>query len=290
MGTFLTESMWNTYFNSTFVFDLEYIGTDSDLKNCHIWEIGIQHYATATTFSVTIRPDINPLPPPFSEEFITLTDEELTKRNAVNFLTGWHKLLQWMNGFIPNNSNVLLVAHNAFKADKIMMEIDCKRHGVIMPYNWYFFDSLIYTRRMIPKQQSYTLGDLHRTLFNEDIDNAHSALPDAIALRNVLLGIGQNTMTNCLTGPIYPSYLTSLQAVKWLGPSCEALLFEKNIRSLEQFVTEILSLYALNNHQMQSMPIRQFIISIITLRWGVKEGNATSITDSLISKWLPGTT
>ena len=63
----MDNDLWHQQFYlSTFIFDLEFIGTSNDLKTCHIWEIGVQHLYSGSTFSATIYPDIRPLPPPFS--------------------------------------------------------------------------------------------------------------------------------------------------------------------------------------------------------------------------------
>lgn len=286
MGTIMDESLWQSFCASTFIFDLEYIGHHTNnLNECHIWEIGVIHWISGREFSITIVPDISPLPPPFSDEFITLTPQILKERNAVDFKTAWNKLIHWLHGIVLPNTNILWVAHNCFKADKPMLEIDTKRHGITMPYNWYFFDSLIYCRKNIPKQQSYTLGDIYEILFSKKIENAHAALPDAVALRDILYQIN----VYGISGPIYPSYTTSLQAIKWLGPSCEKHLFQHNILSLEQLRTNIMIAYSTNCIMGQPPPMRVFVETYLTTQLGIATGNATSITESIVNRWLPGT-
>lgn len=284
MGTLLDDNLYEQLHTNIYIFDLEYLGTSSDLNTCHIWEIGVIHFMTNTTFSITVRPDIHPLPPPFSKDFLQLTPELLDERNAVDFNTAWNKLIHWMQTLTMPNSNIILVAHNAFKADKLMLEIDTKRHGITMPYNWYFFDSLIFCRRMIPKLQSYTLGDIHLTLFQKEIPNVHQALPDAVALRNILLKIN-----SYIVGPIYPSYSTPLQVVKWLGPSCEGVLFSHGIHSLEQLVGLIMTSYSTTCLLGTVPPIRFFVENYLVTQFNINKGNASSITDSLVNRWLPGT-
>ena len=286
MGHYMDATVWQMMSANTFIFDLEYIGTTSDLNTCFIWEIGVIHYLTGNSFSITISPDIHPLPPPFSDDYIQLTPTILKDRNAVDFATAWTKLIHWINTIlISANQNILWIAHNAFKADKPMLEIDTRRHGIIMPYNWFFLDSLIYCRQSIVKQQSYTLGDLYYILFGKNIPGVHSALPDAQALRDILITIDQYS----ISGPIYPSYATSLQAIKWLGPSSEKKLFSKNIQSLEQLTTVLMTAYSTYSILGNIIPIRTFINDYLISVIGLKSGNAHSISDSITNNWLPGT-
>ncbi len=251
----MNSELWERFLHSTFIFDLEFIGTSSDLNSCYIWEIGAVHFYTGASFSVTIYPDIHPFPAPFSDNFIQVTSSLLKQRKAVSFHEGWTSLLHWVATIVGPNINILWIAHNAFKADKPMLEIDTKRHGIIIPYNWFFFDSLIYCRQSIPKLPSYTLSDLHANLFFKSIPDAHSALPDAIALRNILLFIDNKT----LSGPIYPAYATSLQSIKWLGPSSEKHFFKNGIKSLEQLINVLMTNYSTNCVVGNIVPIRIFI-------------------------------
>ena len=285
MGHYMDNDLWHHMCQKTFVFDLEYIGTTSDLKDCHIWEIGVVHYLSGSTFSVTITPDISPIPPPFTNDFIQVTPSLLKERKAVSFNEAWSKLLHWISTIVPLNENILWVAHNAFKADKPMLEIDTKRHGIVIPYNWFFFDSLIYCRQSIPKMPSYTLSDLYRSIFRKNIPNNHSALPDAAALRDVLLSI--NTVV--LVGPIYPAYATSLQSIKWLGPSSEKQFFMKNIKSLEQLMSLLMTSYSSNCIMGMIIPIRSFVEQYLVTQIGLSSGNAVSISDTITTYWLPGT-
>lgn len=284
MGTLLDDDLYGRLYNNIFIFDLEYIGTSTNLNTCHIWEIGMVHWTTGASFSITIRPDIYPYPPPFSKDFIQLTSAILTDRQAVDFNAAWNKVLHWMHTLVIHTANVVLVAHNSFKADKPMLEIDTKRHGVTIPYNWYFLDSLMYCRKMIPKLQSYTLGDIYTSLFDTDIEDAHQALPDAVALRNILIKVNA-----CITGPIYPSYSTPLQVVKWLGPSCEGVLFQHNILSLQQLILAIMTSYSTTCLSGSIPPIRYFVERYLVTQFGINQGNSTSIADSLVNRWLPGT-
>jgi len=272
MGT-LIQNINN--FN-TFVIDLEYIGVPNDLERCYIWEIGAVHLLSGRKFSVTIDPEIRPLPPPISHEFANVTDAFLKKKAAVPFQIGWSRFIQFIQSF----GMVLLISHNNFKSDKLMLEIEAKRRGVTLPYTWYFLDSLLFCRKAVPKQASYTLQDIYYSLLRKRVLDSHSALPDAIALSEILYYIGIHK----INGPVYPSYSTSLQVVKWLGPACERALFGHNIRSLEQLITGILSNYSQHILQSGIVPVNHFVKYYINTLCGAT--NSESISKSITEKWL----
>jgi DNA polymerase III epsilon subunit-like protein len=260
---------------SAYTFDLEYVGHTTNLKECYIWDIGIVHIHTGKTLEISIRPDVDTIPKPFTSEFKEVTDEYLTERHALPFKKAWLQVLNFVG------HRAILIAHNAFRADKPMLEIETKRHGIKMPLNWFFFDSLIYARKVLPKLPSYSLRDLHMHLFQRDIVNQHTALPDAIALASILQRIGLHK----INGSAYTPYSTPLQAVKWLGPSCERKILEAGIRSVEQLIIVLVNAYT---DTCTSIPVSSFVRNYIIHEFNIKEGNASSIAFSLASNWIPG--
>jgi len=280
MGTILNEVDFQRHLNNTFVFDLEYIGVPNDLDNCYIWEIGAVHLMSGDEFTVTVDPGFRPLPPPMSSEFVHVTDLLLREREAVTYYEGWKRFYDWIHRY--TSTTTILIAHNNFKSDKIMLEVESKRRKLPLPYNWWFFDSLLYSRKAIPKQLSYTLHDLYIGLTGKRIENNHSALPDAKALREIL------NITNVykINGPIYPSYCTSLQVVKWLGPSSEIAFFDCGIYSLEQLIAQLVSGYT-RTLLVGPVNLKSFVFNYITETCGIISGNSYSISDSIIEKWLP---
>ena len=80
---------------------------------------------------------------------------------------------------------VVLVAHNAFGFDKIMLEKECAGNGLRLPAHWRFYDSLLTYRREFPDLVSKKLGDIYQNRFNEPIQNAHDALSDTLALQRL---------------------------------------------------------------------------------------------------------
>jgi len=276
----MDNAMFKTLFPRCFVYDLEYIGIPNKLEACFIWQIGIVHLQSNQRFTITIDPGIRPLPPPMSGEFMQVTELFLMQSNAVSFERGWEMCCKWMN--LVGEGNKLLISHNNFKSDKLMLEIECKRRSLHLPYNWYFFDSLLFCRKAIPKQTSYTLKDLYRSFKGSDIPNNHSALPDAIALVELLGAIGYQN----ICGPIYGSHSTSLQIVKWLGPACEKTLFSKGINSLEQLIANILTKYSIVNLGAH-LDLNTFVHHYISTTCGILTRNSKSISESIVSRWLP---
>lgn len=281
MGTILNEVQFQSFLPSTFVFDLEYVGIPNCLERCYIWEIGAIHLATGRQFSITMDPGIRPLPPPMSSEFANVTEEFLMRKRACDFNFGWSSFLQFINSF--SCSKVLLIAHNNFKSDKIMLEIESKRRKLQLPSTWYFMDSLLYCRKAIPRQPSYTLHDLYMGMLGKKIEDNHSALPDAKALLELLYYTGLEK----INGPIYPSFCTSLQVVKWLGPSCERALFDRGVHSLEQLIANINATYSLHILKNGQISLGIFVQSYIAQTCGIQSGNSESISLSILEKWLP---
>ena len=285
MGTYLHPDKFKELLYNSYVFDLEYIGTSTQLETCFIWDICCMHLPSGRHVELTIHPDIHPLPPPFGSDFIQVTKSLLTQRRAVPFAQAWNTLRTFINATTGYpTAPVVFIAHNAFKADKLMLEIDCTRHHIKIPYRWYFFDSLLYCRKQITKHSSYALNDLHRHLFHTNIAQQHFAMSDTVALRNILVSIGLDK----LEGPVYPAHCTALQAVKWLGSSSEHILFSHGIRSVEDLVQKVVVAYCDSQFLSVTVSLQPFIRNYLMSNYAIKQGNASSIADSLAQKWISG--
>lgn len=286
MGTYLVPDKFALNFGNVFVFDLEYIGKTSNLNDCYIWDVAVVHLQSNTAMEISIFPDCHPYPKPFSDEFINVTKDLIQSRNGCDFSQAWVQIVQFIQTFRVNATGpVILIAHNAFKSDKEMLQIDCERHGIKIPYSFYFFDSLIFCRKQMTKQASYTLSDIYFALFGTNIKNQHFAISDAVALKDILIKLNVNN----LEGPIYPAYYTSLQSIKWLGPSCEKLLFSHGVRSVERLIENILTDYCDHQLNHNHIPLVQFLETFLVQNYSIKKGNAVSISNSLIQgKWIRG--
>jgi DNA polymerase III epsilon subunit-like protein len=223
--------------SSLFIFDLEFIGDVRQLATCRIWEIAVYSVATGTWFQAVVDPDpsASVFPPPPIPELPQLTRDFLTARGARLWGDVYRQLQTWVQAVCPGGHIPVFISHNTFRADKPILEFECQRAGLKMPFHWYFFDSLHYSRYVI-KQSSgnYSLTGLYMDLFGEKFDDAHRAEADVRACHRILQRLTLSTFN--LTGPTYPSYSTSLRSVRWIGRRAEAVFAEAGVTSLEKLL------------------------------------------------------
>ena len=222
-----------------FIFDLEFIGDVRKLSTCKIWEIAVYSVSTQQWFEAVIDPDpsLTTFPPPPIPQIPQLTRKFLQENNAQSWSSVYIGLQAWITeqstGTLP-----VFVSHNTYRADKPILELECRRAGHRMPSNWYFFDSLHFSRRFVKHPSgNYSLSGLHKQLFNCPIENVHRARADVVACVKILSSITDNTW--CLKGPIYPVYTTGLRTIRWIGQKAEEILYDKNIRSVEELLNII---------------------------------------------------
>lgn len=223
-----------------FVFDLEFIGDVRSLKTCRIWEIAVFSLQTKKWFTAIVDPDpeAQEFPPPPIPEIPVLTRAFLDENNAKTWQLVCPELERWIT---VNSLNMVpvLISHNTFRADKPILELEFKRAVRVMPLNWYFFDSLHFSRRMFKKSNGdFSLSGLHLQLFDKPIENAHRAKADVVACMKIMSYMTKNFQ---LVGPMYPSYCTALRTIRWIGQKAEHMLYNANVRSVEQLYTIILT-------------------------------------------------
>jgi len=220
-----------------FIFDLEFIGDVRNLNTCKIWEIAVYSNKRGTWFQAVVDPDPNVknFPPPPIPELPQLTRAFLNENNAQTWESVYPAFLNWVSMMCSPNEIPVFISHNTFRADKPILEFECQRILQRMPYNWYFFDSLHYSRFMIRQTSgNYSLTGLYNSLFHESFPNAHRAEADVRACHRILEHLSSNSWL--LTGPMYPAYSTSLRSIRWVGRRAEMLLTAANIHSLEELL------------------------------------------------------
>ena len=222
-----------------FVFDLEFIGNVRKLETCRLWEVAFYCVQTQQWFDKVIDPDPNmtEFPEPPIPAIPQLTRDFLTKANAQTWDLVFPKLRDWVRtqsaGCIP-----VFVSHNTFRADKPILEYECQRCDLAMPFHWYFFDSLHFSRQVIRNSSgNYSLSGLHEHLFGQPIEDAHRAKSDVIACVKILQQMTQGSWM--LNGPIYPTFSTSLRTVRWVGRKAEQVLHAHQIYSLEELFLQL---------------------------------------------------
>lgn len=229
-----------------FIFDLEFIGNVQQLTTCQIWEISVFSQSNGQWFTKVVDPcprtDCFPAPPVVG--LPQLTRDFLNQHKAQTWDCVLTQLVEWVakqTQHIP-----VFISHNTFKADKPILEMEAGRYNCLLPLHWFFFDSLHFCRDVINSPTgNFSLGGLHQQLFQKPIANAHRAKYDVMACTDILKKITNQSWV--LTGPIYPSYTTSLRTIRWVGKKAENVLGEANIWSVEMLV-ELVKNNALNDY------------------------------------------
>ncbi len=203
------------------VFDLEFVGDlTQGVSNCYLWSIGAVHIATRTTFSVIMDPQVRPFPPTH-DKCVKVDEDYLNNHGAVSLREGLEMFFGWLG------CRNVVIAHNNFKADKLVLEQACRRAGVRCPL-LYFMDSLLMLRNSA-KHPSYKLSALYEHYMEQPFVETHQALPDAMALCDVLLKAFE-TFSGAI---MYPTYSTPLQNIRWIGPACERAMMACRFHSVE---------------------------------------------------------
>lgn len=222
-----------------FIFDLEFIGNVRQLETCRLWEVAVFCVRTNEWFDKVLDPDptLKEFPEPPIPSIPHLTRAFLEKSKAQTWDKVFPHLCQWIHvqsgGCIP-----VLVSHNTFRADKPILEYECQRWQCSMPFHWYFFDSLHFARHIVRNSSgNFSLSGLHEHLFGKPIVNAHRARSDVVACVNILQNMTSGTWN--LTGPVYPTFATSLRTVRWVGKKAEEVFHTHSIFSLEELFLQL---------------------------------------------------
>lgn len=225
---------------SLFIFDLEFIGDVRELHTCRIWEIAVFCVATNQWFVRVVDPDPSAVvfPEPPIPEIPRLTRAFLGENNASLWVQAIDELIMWVRSQCTVETVPVFISHNTFRADKPILELECRRSVKRLPLTWYFFDSLHFSRSVVRNPLgNYSLSGLYEQMFNSGIENVHRAKSDVLACTKILQGLTNNTW--CLTGPMYPSYSTSVRSIRWIGRKAEELMYVANIRSAEMLFSTI---------------------------------------------------
>tara|TARA_B100000161_G_scaffold229805_1_gene176888 strand:- start:3947 stop:4786 length:840 start_codon:yes stop_codon:yes gene_type:complete len=254
-----------------FLFDLEFIYDVKHLSRCRIWEICVYSCRTMQVFHRVIDPNpkMSVFPEPPLKSIPRLTRDFLSSEGALPFSAVFPMVIEWIHDQLRQTPGAIpvLISHNTFRSDKPILENECKRHKIPLPYQWYFFDSLFFSRDCM-HVKDYSLNGLYRHFFGRDIENMHRAMTDVMACREILQHLGP------LKGPMYPVYTTSLRFLDGFGAKAEQCLYQNGYFCLEDLVQTILrqmrmhrhfNLYAMFQCQCPYMPpnvIRQMVVSI----------------------------
>jgi len=230
MAVRIEPSSWLSLVPRTVVFDLEFVGDISEPTRCHLWEIGAVHLVTGDSFHVVVDPELVIIPAAIPGCF-ALTQDFLDQ-NAVSLTEGLDRFTSWMLRY------QLLISHGGFKSDMGVLEGAYSRCNMQLP-PWLFLDSLLILRQQI-KLPNYKLQTIYHYFCRSTMKESHRALPDAVALKQVLYvsgGLQQTTFA-------YPLGFTPLQNVRGIGYACEAAFVWRCILCLEELLLNVRALHA----------------------------------------------
>ena len=230
MAVLIDPVNWLSLAPSVVVFDLEFVGDITDPLNCHLWEIGAVHLVSGDLFHVIVDPQLSTIPTAIPGCF-DLTQKFLNE-SAVPLAEGLNRFTNWMQKYR------LLISHNGFKSDMAVLQGSYLRCNLKLP-PWLFLDSLLILRQQV-KLNNYKLQTIYHHFCRSSMKESHRALPDAVALKQVLYvsgGLPHRTFA-------YPMGFTPLQNIKGIGYACETVLFWRGILSVEQLILKVKSLHA----------------------------------------------
>jgi hypothetical protein len=172
------------------------------------------------------------------------------------------------------NQPVVFISHGNYVLDKPLLECEFGRQGIVVPSNWFFYDTLSWFRTVFKKQPSYSLKNLYEYVFSERIPNQHFALPDTKALYRLLSHtLNQSPIHTSLHGVYYPAYYTPLQRVKFLGNYNERLLVNGGIQCVEDLHMLLLHKCRLNV---------DFLEIILREKYHLSQDSAEKIASSVL--------
>lgn len=98
--------------------------------------------------------------------------------------TIWEEFVKWAIEGLPQNSNIVIFAHNGYQHDQPILKDALQKCGQILNRNWKWFDTFWLARMLLPKGQPKGLQAL-REHFGIEFQGAHSAAVDAHVLAQV---------------------------------------------------------------------------------------------------------
>tara|TARA_B110000285_G_C15139383_1_gene629656 strand:- start:1175 stop:2017 length:843 start_codon:yes stop_codon:yes gene_type:complete len=230
MATKVEYHTWSNLLPHVVVFDLEFVGDITNPDSCALWEIGATALSTQESFKVVVNPGIGLIPEPH-EGCFPLTHEFL-ESNAVTLKKGLQMFCQWVSQYR------IMVSHNCFKSDVGVLKRAFDQCNLPYP-NVLFLDSLLILRQHV-KLTNYKLECVYQHYIHNTMEQHHRALPDAQALKQILLHMGPLRYTTYA----YPMTLTSLQNIKGVGHACEISLINSGICSIEELETKLMTVGA----------------------------------------------
>jgi len=236
-------------------------------------------------FHAFVDPQCKEYTKPTHPDLFHVTDSFLKKRKARPFKDVGCSFFQWIVTMAGQTTRpVVFISHGNFMLDKPLLEYEYGREGVVLPQNWFFYDTLAWFRTVLRKRPSYSMKNLYQDVFREPIVRQHFAMPDVKALQRLLLHTlgcafppDANYLSRTLHGIFYPPYFTPLQRVKFLGNYNEMLLVQGGVQCVEDLHIILLHQCRLNVLSMQNLLMQ---------RYHIKSDSAHKISNSVLHMLL----
>lgn len=206
--------------HTLFVLDTEFLGDIQNPCSCRLWDICLvmigQH--NVEVFQALIDPcPGEEFVPKAPSGYFSPDRKFLNEKGARPLSKVMRAMVRWVRSR-SKHSVPVFAAHGAFRADKVVMEMDAARIGFRLPMEWYWFDTLYLARDTFSNLKDYTLNTLVSTFVQKNYVQTHRAKDDAVALATLI----QTCMP--LRGPIYKTYQLPLRSIKGLGGISEKRL------------------------------------------------------------------
>ena len=174
----------------TIILDFE----TSGLNQYHddIIEIGAKLLSSDNKFSVLLRPKSNEM---ISQEITTLTgiSNKMLAKEGLKWQTAYTQFNDWLLNIIQESDSkqITIVSHNGESFDFIFLRrifSELNVLGIKTPNmkNVILIDTLLISKRLLPKRVSYRQGSLCQT-YNIIAKGSHRAFNDVIALEQLYL-------------------------------------------------------------------------------------------------------
>ena len=163
-------------------FDLETTGCPQSGSIFHDYHRIVQFSAVCgdETYDAIVNPQCHI--PSESTAIHRVTNEMASK--ALNFGRIFPLFRTFIKKLSLRGTQIILVAHNAFGFDKLVLEKECSRFGLRVPATWKFYDSLLKYRSQY-SLPSNKLGDIYKQRFSTELQGAHNSLIDCMALKKL---------------------------------------------------------------------------------------------------------
>jgi hypothetical protein len=244
-----------------FAFDMEWVGTEgSCMSQNRIAEIACADVITGKAMCIPVCPLVCDSILAAST-FYKTTREAQQRKNAVPLEVALQYMDTWMQE-LTKDKTAVLIGHNAFKADCIVLRHEMSRCGARMYTQHLFMDSLVYARSVLrDKVEAYDLSSVcvHFGI-PCDIDKRHGAMYDTNLLVHCL---GKLARIRGLHGPgLFPGNDSPL-LIRGVGSFVAKCLTEHGIASTRQLASAIIQLHG----NVEAVSCAAYMRSLKTCAW-----------------------